>query len=60
VKADFEKEKDAELATLLEQKKNKFLQSYLAKLKTEKGIKIKYDAFLQATQDVLSRYDTGK
>jgi peptidyl-prolyl cis-trans isomerase D len=60
VKADFEKEKDTELATLLEQKKNKFLQSYLAKLKTEKGIKIKYDAFLQATQDVLSRYDTGK
>jgi peptidyl-prolyl cis-trans isomerase D len=60
VRADFDKEKDAELATVLEQKKNKFLQSYLAKLKTEKGIKIKYDAFLQATQDVLSRYDSAK
>jgi len=60
VKADFDKEKDTELGTVLEQKKNKFLQSYLAKLKTEKGIKIRYEAYLQATQNVLSRYDTGK
>jgi len=60
LKADFDKDKDTELATILEQKKNKFLQSYLAKLKTEKGIKIKYDAFLQTSQEVLARYDTGK
>lgn len=60
VKADFDKEKDTELATVLEQKKNKFLQSYLAKLKTEKGIKIRYEDYLKATQDVLSRYDTAK
>jgi hypothetical protein len=60
MKADFEKEKDTEKTTVLEQKKNKFLQSYLAKLKTEKGVKVKYDAFLKFSQDVLSRYDTPK
>lgn len=60
VRADFDKEKDTELGTLLEQKKNKFLQAYLTKLKTEKNLKIKYDAYLAATQDVLSRYDTVK
>ena len=59
-RADFDKEKDTELATVLEQKKNKFLQSYLAKLRTEKNLKVKYDAFLQATQEVLARYDTAK
>jgi peptidyl-prolyl cis-trans isomerase D len=60
VRADFDKEKDTEMNTVLEQKKNKFLQSYLAKLKAEKNLKIKYDVFLQATQDVVSRYDTAK
>ena len=59
-RADFDKDKDTELATVLEQKKNKFLQSYIAKLKTEKNLKVKYDAFLQTTQEVLSRYDTAK
>jgi len=59
-RADFDKEKDTELGTVLEQKKNKFLQAYLAKLKAERNLKIKYDAFLQATQDVLARYDTAK
>jgi peptidyl-prolyl cis-trans isomerase D len=59
-RADFDKGKDTELSTVLEQKKNKFLQSYMAKLKAEKNLKVKYDAFLQATQNVLSRYDTTK
>jgi parvulin-like peptidyl-prolyl isomerase len=60
VRADFEKDKETQTATLLEQKKNQFLQAYLSKLRTEKDVKIRYDLFLQATQDVLSRYDTGK
>ena len=55
-KEDFEKDKEAETATLLEQKRNKFLQAYLAKLRAEKNLKVRYDAFLQATQDVLARY----
>lgn len=56
-KEDFEKDKATETNTLLEQKKNKFLQAYLAKLRTEKDVKIRYDAFLKVTQDVLSRYE---
>jgi peptidyl-prolyl cis-trans isomerase D len=55
-KDEFEKDKETETATILEQKKNKFLQAYLAKIRTEKNLKVKYDAFLQSTQDVLSRY----
>jgi peptidyl-prolyl cis-trans isomerase D len=55
---EFEKVKETEAAQVLDQKKNKFLQAYLAKRKEEKGIRINYDQFLQLTQDVLSRYDT--
>ncbi|MCX6559952.1 MAG: SurA N-terminal domain-containing protein [Candidatus Aminicenantes bacterium] len=57
VKEEFEKTKATETASLLEQKKNKFLQAYLAKLRGEKDIKIRYDAFLKASQDVLARYE---
>jgi parvulin-like peptidyl-prolyl isomerase len=60
VKEDFEKEKEAEKNNLLELKKNKFLQSYLSKLRADKGVKIKYDLFLQITSDVLSRYEGEK
>ena len=59
VREEFEKDKATETASLLEQKKNKFLQAYLAKLRAEKDVKIRYDAFLQATQDVLARYEKG-
>ncbi len=41
----------------MEQKKNKFLQAYLTKLRGETDIKIRYDAFLKVTQDVLARYE---
>ncbi len=57
---EFEKVKETETTQVLDQKKNKFLQAYLAKRKEEKGIKINYDQFLQLTQDILSRYDTEK
>jgi parvulin-like peptidyl-prolyl isomerase len=60
VRADFDKEKDTQTKTLLEQKRNQFLQAYLAKLRAEKDVKVRYDMFLQATQDVLNKYDTNK
>jgi len=59
-KQDLEKEKEAETNKLLEAKKNKFLHSYLAKLKDKKGVKIKYDLFLKVVSDVLSRYEEEK
>ena len=57
---EFENVKETQTAQILNQKKNMFLQAYLAKLKQEKGIQIKYDKFLQLTQDVLSRYESAK
>jgi peptidyl-prolyl cis-trans isomerase D len=59
-KEEFEKTKAAETDQVLGLKKNKFLQSYLAKLRTDRGVKVRYDQFLQLTQDVLSRYDEVK
>ncbi len=57
VREDFEKDKAAQMAGVLEQKKNKFLQAYLAKLRAEKDVRIQYQTFLQASQDVLARYE---
>lgn len=54
---DFEKNKKEEKKNLLETKKNKFLQSYLFKLRNEKGVKIKYDLFLKINSDILARYE---
>ncbi|MCX6567196.1 MAG: SurA N-terminal domain-containing protein [Candidatus Aminicenantes bacterium] len=59
-RAEFEKTKETETEQVLGMKKNKFLQAYLAKLRTDKGVKIKYDKFLTITQDILSRYETTK
>ena len=59
-KAEFEKEKETQTSSLFETKKTKFLQSYLAKLRDEKGVKIKYNLFLQTTNDILSRYESEK
>jgi peptidyl-prolyl cis-trans isomerase D len=59
-KEEFAKEKETEMNNLLQQEKNKFLTSYLAKLRTSKGVKIKYDAYVQVTSDILSRYETEK
>jgi len=54
---DFEKIKDTERKNLLETKKNIFFQSYLSKLREEKGVKIKYDLFLRINSDILSRFE---
>ncbi|MHB8055559.1 MAG: peptidylprolyl isomerase, partial [Candidatus Aminicenantales bacterium] len=55
-RAEFDKTKDIETERFLATAKNEFLQSYLAKLREEKGVQIKYDRFVQVTQDVLERY----
>ena len=57
---EFEKTTEDERGQLLSMKKNKFLQAYLAKLKKDKGVQIKYDKFLEITQDVLSRYEKAE
>ncbi len=57
VKAEFEKEKETETANLIDQKKNKFLQAYLAKIREGESLKIKPEVYNQITQDVLSRYE---
>ncbi|HPW17818.1 MAG TPA: SurA N-terminal domain-containing protein [Candidatus Aminicenantes bacterium] len=53
---EFEKAKSTERETLVEEKRNKFLQSYLAQAREEKKVRISYDTFLRLTNDVLSRY----
>lgn len=53
---DFDKVKDTEKETLLEQRKNEFLQSYLAGVREQKKIRINYELFQRLTTDVLSRY----
>ncbi|MFC2158868.1 SurA N-terminal domain-containing protein, partial [Acidobacteriota bacterium] len=62
-KEDFEKEKQTETDTLLEEKKNKYFQSFMAKFREDTGVRIRYDVFLQVNSDVMSRFsreeDTG-
>ena len=53
---EFEKNKEKEKENLLEAERNKFLHSYLLKLRKERGVKIRYDLFLKINSDVLSRY----
>jgi len=55
-KAEFEKEKETETANVIDQKKNKFLQSYLSKIRAAENLKIKAEVYNQITEDVLSRY----
>jgi peptidyl-prolyl cis-trans isomerase D len=59
VRADFDKTRDTEKASLLEAQKNKFLQSYLVKARDSRKVKIDYDLFLKVNTDVLNRF-TGK
>ncbi|MBN2245794.1 MAG: peptidyl-prolyl cis-trans isomerase [Candidatus Aminicenantes bacterium] len=55
-KEDFENASLEEKQSLLEEKKNKFFTSFLNKYQEEKGVKIKYDLFMQINEDVLSRF----
>jgi peptidyl-prolyl cis-trans isomerase D len=54
---DLEKNKKTEMENLLGEKKNKFFQSYMSRLREEKKVRIKYDLFLKINSDVLSRYE---
>jgi peptidyl-prolyl cis-trans isomerase D len=54
--AEFDKVKATERETQLEQKRNKFLQSFMAQAREEKKVRVNYDLFLKLNNDVLSRY----
>ncbi len=53
---EFDKVKAAERDSLLEQKQNKFLSSYMAKAREDKKVRIDYDAFVRINNDILARY----
>ena len=53
---EFEKVKTTERETLVEEKRNKFLQSYLARAREEKNVKVNYDAFVRLNNDILARF----
>ncbi len=53
---DLEANKDTERETILESEKNKFIMSYLTKMRENKGVNIKYDLFFQINTEVISRY----
>ncbi|MCK4556150.1 MAG: peptidyl-prolyl cis-trans isomerase, partial [Candidatus Aminicenantes bacterium] len=54
---DFEKDKEIEKQSLLEEKRSKFFLSYMTKLREEYRVEIKYDIFLKISSDVLSRFE---
>ncbi len=56
-RAEFEKNSATERDNLLEQKKNRFLQAYLEKLRSEMNVKVNYDLFTQVQNDILSRFE---
>jgi peptidyl-prolyl cis-trans isomerase D len=53
---EFEKVKATERDTLLGEKKNKFLQSYMAMAREGKKVKINAEAYQRLSEDVMSRY----
>ncbi len=56
-RAEFEKNLETERDNLLQQKQNRFLQSYLEKLRKEKDVKVNTDLFTQVTNDILGRFE---
>jgi peptidyl-prolyl cis-trans isomerase D len=58
-RADFDKNKATEGETLLDQKKNKFLQSFMAQAREEKKVRVNSDLYLKMTNELLSKY-TGE
>jgi peptidyl-prolyl cis-trans isomerase D len=53
---EFDKVRATERETLLEEKRNKFLQSYLAQAREARKLRINYDSFVRLNNDVLARY----
>ena len=56
-RAEFEKNLETERDNLLQQKQNRFLQSYLEKLRDEIDVKVNTDLFTQVTNDILGRFE---
>ncbi len=56
-RAEFEKNVGTERDSVLEQKKNRFLQAYLEKLRNEMKVKVNYDLFTQVNNDIMSRFE---
>jgi len=54
---EYEKVKAAERDTLLEQEKNKFLQSFMAAARQEKKVRVNYETFQRLNSDILSRFN---
>ena len=53
---EFEKVKATERDTLVEEKKNKFLQSYMAKAREDMKVRVDAAAFQRLSEDIISRY----
>jgi peptidyl-prolyl cis-trans isomerase D len=53
---DFAKVKDTERNSLLEQEKNKFLQSFMASARQDKKVRVNYETYQRLTTDVLGRF----
>jgi peptidyl-prolyl cis-trans isomerase D len=53
---EFDKVRATERETLLEEKRNKFLQAYLARTREAKGVRINNEAYFRITSDILARY----
>lgn len=58
-RADFDKVKTTERDTLLDQKRNKFLQSIMVQAREEKRVRVNSDLFLKLNAQVVARY-TGE
>jgi peptidyl-prolyl cis-trans isomerase D len=56
-RAEFEKNLETERNNFLEQKKNRFLQAYLEKLREEMNVRVNTTLFTQVNNDVLSRFE---
>jgi peptidyl-prolyl cis-trans isomerase D len=53
---EFDKVRATERETLLEEKRNKFLQAYLTRTREAKGVRINNEAYFRITSDILARY----
>jgi parvulin-like peptidyl-prolyl isomerase len=56
---DLQENLGEERENILQNERNKYLISYLNKIREEMGVRIKYDLFFSINQDVLSRFQTG-
>ena len=54
---EFEKVRAQERETLLDQERNKFLVSFMARAREEKKARINYDTFQRISSDVLGRFE---